>query len=163
MKNPNRVLEEYRRRLSELKKSSWDQKSDLLEKQENKLKRGIARLIDSYAQEYINQEEFEPRIKAMKQSLKTIEEEKKRIFDQKKLKQELALVVTNLEDFSSNIRSNLDNADWLTKRDIIRTLVKRIEINLEDVNVVFRVKELPNSSGHSGEEKKNLQHCWRGS
>ncbi|KAF5304407.1 hypothetical protein FQR65_LT18867 [Abscondita terminalis] len=162
LKNPNRVLEEYRRRLSELKKSLWDQKSDLLEKQENKLKRGIARLIDSYAQEYINQEEFEPRIKAMKQSLKTIEEEKKRIFDQKKLKQELALVVTNLEDFSSNIRSNLDNAAWLTKRDIIRTLVKRIEINLEDVNVVFRVKELPNSSGHSGEEKKNLQHCWRG-
>ncbi len=70
LKNPNRVLEEYRRRLSELKKSSWDQKSDLLEKQENKLKRGIARLIDSHAQEYINQEEFEPRIKAMKQSFK---------------------------------------------------------------------------------------------
>lgn len=104
--------------------------------------------------------EFEPRVKAMKQSLKAIEEEKKRIFDQKKLKQELTLVVTNLEDFSSNITSNLDNADWITKRDIIRTLVKRIEINLENVNVVFRVKELPDSSGHNGEEKKNLQHCW---
>ncbi len=50
LKNPNRILEEYKRRLSEFKKSSWDQKSDLLEKQENKLKRGIARLIDSYAQ-----------------------------------------------------------------------------------------------------------------
>ncbi|MFP3022516.1 MAG: hypothetical protein ACEY3K_06255 [Wolbachia sp.] len=49
----------------------------------------------------------------MKQSLKTIEEGKKRIFDQKKLKQELTLVVTNLEDFSSNIALNLDNADWL--------------------------------------------------
>ncbi len=161
LKNPNRVLEEYKRRLSELKKSSLDQKSDLLEKQENKLKRGIARLIDGYAQEYINQEEFEPRIKAMKQSLKTIEEEKKKIFYQKELEQEVTLVVTNLEDFSSNITLNLDNADWLTKRDIIRTLVKRIEINLEDVNVVFRVKELPNSSGHNGEENKNLQHCRR--
>ncbi|WP_250295187.1 hypothetical protein [Wolbachia endosymbiont of Oedothorax gibbosus] len=95
----------------------------------------------------------------MKQSLKAIEEEKKRIFDQKKLKQELTLIVTNLEDFSSNITSNLDNADWLIKRDIIRTLVKRIDI--EDVNVVFRIKELPNSSGHNGEEKQNLQHCWR--
>lgn len=138
-----------------------DQKSDLLEKQENKLKRGIARLIDSYAQEYINQEEFEPRIKAMKQSLKTIKEEKKKIFYQKELEQEVTLVVANLEDFSSNITLNLDNADWLTKRDIIRTLVKRIEINLEDVNVVFRVKELPNSSGHNGKENKNLQHCRR--
>ncbi|WP_419215038.1 zinc ribbon domain-containing protein [Wolbachia endosymbiont of Rhagoletis cingulata] len=161
LKNPNRILEEYKRRLLELKKSSCDKKSDLLEKQENKLKRGIARLIDSYAQEYINQEEFEPRIKAMKQSLKTIEEEKKRIFDQKKLEQEVTLVVTNLEDFSSNITSNLDSADWLTKRGIIRTLVKRIEVDLEDVNVVFRVKELSNSPGHNGEEKKNLQHCWR--
>ncbi|GFR12079.1 uncharacterized protein TNCT_354051 [Trichonephila clavata] len=160
LKNPNRILEEYKRKLSEFKRSSWDKKSDLLEKQENKLQRGIARLIDSYAQEYISQEEFEPRVKAMKQSLKAIEEEKKRIFDQKKLKQELTLVVTNLEDFSSNITSNLDNADWITKRDIIRTLVKRIEINLENVNVVFRVKELPDSSGHNGEEKKNLQHCW---
>uniref|UniRef100_A0A1B0BBL5 Recombinase domain-containing protein n=1 Tax=Glossina palpalis gambiensis TaxID=67801 RepID=A0A1B0BBL5_9MUSC len=84
LKNANRVLEGYRRRLSELKKSSWNQKSDLLDKQENKLKHGIATLIDSYAQEYINQEECEPRIKAMKQSLKTIEEGKKRIFDQKK-------------------------------------------------------------------------------
>lgn len=158
LKNPNRILEEYKRRLLELKKSSWDKKSDLLEKQENKLKRGIARLIDSYAQEYINQEEFEPRIKAMKQSLKTIEEEKKRIFDQKKLEQEVTLVVTNLEDFSSNITSNLDSADWLTKRGIIRTLVKRIEVDLEDVNVVFRVKELSNFPGHNGEEKKNLQH-----
>ncbi|GFR32518.1 uncharacterized protein YlbG [Trichonephila clavata] len=132
LKNPNRILEEYKRKLSEFKRSSWDKKSDLLEKQENKLQRGIARLIDSYAQEYISQEEFEPRVKAMKQSLKAIEEEKKRIFDQKKLKQELTLVVTNLEDFSSNITSNLDNADWITKRDIIRTLVKRIEINLEN-------------------------------
>ncbi|MGL9759563.1 MAG: hypothetical protein ACR5LA_12925 [Wolbachia sp.] len=113
LKNPNRILEEYKRRLSELKKSSLDQKSDLLEKQENKLKRGIARLIDSYAQEYINQEEFEPRIKAMKQSLKTIEEEKKKVLDQKELEQEVTLVVANLEDFSSNITSNLDNADWL--------------------------------------------------
>ncbi|MFP3022517.1 MAG: hypothetical protein ACEY3L_03965 [Wolbachia sp.] len=50
LKNPNRVLEEYKHRLSEFKKSSWDKKSDLLEKQENKLKRGIARLIDSDAQ-----------------------------------------------------------------------------------------------------------------
>ena len=77
------------------------------------------------------------------------------------MRRAITLVVTNLEDFSSNIMLNLDNADWLTKRDIIRTLVKRIEINLEDVNVVFRVKELPNSSGHNGEENKNLQHCRR--
>ena len=34
LKNPNRILEEYKRRLSELTKSSWDQRSDLLDKKE---------------------------------------------------------------------------------------------------------------------------------
>ncbi|WP_264337395.1 MULTISPECIES: recombinase family protein [unclassified Wolbachia] len=160
LKNPNRILEEYKRRLSELKKSPLDQKSALLETQEDKLKRGIARLIDSYAQEYIDQEEFEPRIKAMKQNLKMVEEQKKKIFDQKKLTQELTLVVTNLEGFSSSINSSLNNADWLTKRDIIRTLVKRIEINFEDVNIVFRVKELPDS--FHMEKNQCLQCCCRG-
>ncbi|WP_341811287.1 recombinase family protein [Wolbachia endosymbiont (group A) of Oxytorus armatus] len=160
LKNPNRILEEYKRRLSELKKSPLDQKSALLEIQEDKLKRGIARLIDSYAQEYIDQEEFEPRIKAMKQNLKMVEEQKKKIFDQKKLTQELTLVVTNLEGFSSSINSSLNNADWLTKRDIIRTLVKRIEINFEDVNIVFRVKELPDS--FHMEKNQCLQCCCRG-
>lgn len=132
----------------------------MLEAQEDKLKRGIARLIDSYVQEYIGQEEFEPRIKAMKQNLKMVEEQKKKTFEQKKLTQEFTLVVTNLEGFSSSINSSLDNAYWLTKRDIIRMLVKRIEINFEDVNIVFRVKELPDSS--HGEKNQYLQ-CCRGS
>ncbi|WP_265034479.1 MULTISPECIES: hypothetical protein [unclassified Wolbachia] len=132
----------------------------MLEAQEDKLKRGIARLIDNYAQEYINQEEFEPRIRAMKQNLKMVEEQKKKIFDQKKLTEEFTLIVTNLEGFSSSINSSLDNADWLTKRDIIRTLVKRIEINFENVNIVFRVKELPDSSHR--EKDQYLQCCCRG-
>ncbi|MFP3031196.1 MAG: hypothetical protein ACEY3M_08720, partial [Wolbachia sp.] len=40
------------------------------------------------------------------------------------MRRAITLVVTNLEGFSSSINSSLNNADWLTKRDIIRTLVK---------------------------------------
>ncbi len=163
LKDPSRILEEYKRRLSEIKKSPLDQKSDLLEKKEVQLNCGIARLIDSYTQGYINEEEFKPRIKAMKQTLQTIEEQKKKIFDQKRFEQDLTLVVTNLEEFSSSVNLSLDNADWLTKRDIIRTLVKRIEIDHEDVNIVFRVKELPDSFTYSGKADKSLlQFCCRG-
>ncbi len=132
-------------------------------KKEVQLNCGIARLIDSYTQGYINEEEFKPRIKAMKQTLQTIEEQKKKIFDQKRFEQDLTLVVTNLEEFSSSVNLSLDNADWLTKRDIIRTLVKRIEIDHEDVNIVFRVKELPDSFTYSGKADKSLlQFCCRG-
>ncbi len=55
------------------------------------------------------------------------------------------------------LESKLEEVDWHTKRDIIRTLVKRVEIDCEVVNVVFRVKELPSSNG--GGNKESLQHC----
>jgi site-specific DNA recombinase len=160
LKNPKRISDEYQRRILELEKSPLDKTSDSIEKQENKLQRGISRLIDSYAQEDIEKEEFEPRIKAMKKHLKLIQEQKKKIKDQKKIKNELTLIITNLERFSSSIESKLEDLDWPVKRDIIRTLVKRIEINFEDVNVVFRVQEL---SGPIGQDERggqeSLQHC----
>jgi site-specific DNA recombinase len=160
LKNPNRILEEYQRRTSKLEKSPLDQTKDSLEKQENKLKRGISRLIDSYAQEHIDKEEFEPRIKAMKQRLKMIEEQNKKTIEQKNLKNELRLIITNLEEFSSCIKKGIEGLEWHTKRDIIRTLVKRIEINHEDVNVVFRVRDLPRSTEDTGgANQKSLQHC----
>ena len=165
LNDPNRILAEYQRRISELGKGPEDQTADALGKQEDKLKRGISRLIDSYAQEHISKEDFEPRVKVMKQNLKIIEEQKKNVIDQKKLRQELTLIVTNLEAFSTNIQSNLSDLDWITKRDIIRTLVKRIEINNDEVNVVLRIRELANTKeggGSLGDKSKSLQHCCRG-
>lgn len=162
LKNPNRILNEYQQRIINLEKSTVNYSSESLEKQENQLRRGIARLIDSYAQEHINQEEFEPRIKAMKNRLKIIAEHKKKIVDQQNLKNELKLVVTNLEHFASSVNTTLEELNWHAKRNIIRILVKRIEIENENVNVVFRIKELPEANDRvEGNNQENLQHCWR--
>lgn len=69
LKNPRRIFDEYQRRLIDLEKSPIDQAYASIEKQRIKLEKGISLLIDSYAQQYILKEEFEPRIKAMKQNL----------------------------------------------------------------------------------------------
>ena len=45
------------------------------------------------------------------------------------------------------------------KRDIIRMLVKRIEINQEEVTVIFRVNDLPVTNGPNGSHIKVLQDC----
>jgi site-specific DNA recombinase len=163
LENPDRILNEYQRRISELGKSPLDKNRDYLEKEGNKLKRGISRLIDSYSQEYIDNDEFEPRIKEMKKRLKIIEDKNKEMKDQKNLEIELSSVISNLEDFSSCIEQGLENLEWHAKRDIIRTLVKRIEIDQEDVNVVFRIHDLPpkpTPAESMGEkDHKILQHC----
>jgi site-specific DNA recombinase len=79
-----------------------------------------------------------PRIKAMKYHLKSIEEQKQKILDKKNLKNELTLIMTRLEQSASGVQSNLEHADWSTKHDLIRTLVKRIKINHQEVCGILR-------------------------
>ncbi|BBE08165.1 Site-specific recombinase, DNA invertase Pin [Mycoavidus cysteinexigens] len=57
------------------------------------------------------------------------------------------------------VQSKLECADWSAKRELIRALVKRIEINQQDVNVVFRISppdllDVPQGGGY-----ECLQHC----
>lgn len=140
LREPDKITNEYQRLLLGDKKFDKD-----LEKQENKLKRMISNLIDGYTQEYISKEEFESRIKTMRQRLKEIEAEKEKVLDQKKLKQELSLITDSLKHFSSNIESQLDKVDWQTKQNIIKMLVKQVEINHDHLYIIFRIKELANS------------------
>jgi site-specific DNA recombinase len=164
LKNPHRILYGYQRRILDLEKSPLEHTKDSIEKQKTKLTIAIERLIDSYTQQYIDQAQFEPRIKKMKQRLKIIEEQNKNITDQKNLKKDLTLIVTNLKEFTDSIEKNLDNIDWNTKRDIIRILIKRIEINQEDIKVVFRIQDMPQleNAGSSSKNNKSLQHCYNG-
>jgi site-specific DNA recombinase len=157
LQQPERLVAEFERRLAELGTNAYKPIAQSLEKQKAKLQRGIACLIDSYAQETIEQAEFEPRIKALRDCLKLLDQEQQKLISQRQLKTELISAIANLEQFSSQVTAKLDSLDWPGKGDIIRTLVKRIEINQEDVNIVFRINNLiaPEDDG------KCLQHCWR--
>ena len=69
------------------------------------------------------------------------------------------MIIGRLEDFATQIDTGLEEADWLRKREMIRALVKRVEVTQEQVNVVFRVDSYQEESDP---EKKRLQLC-RGS
>ena len=79
-----------------------------------------------------------------------------RFFDPFQRIRSLHLVIGKLDLFAAMVRERLTAADWATKRDIICTLVKRIEVADDVVRVVFRVD--PGSSGTS-ETRRNLHHC----
>ena len=70
------------------------------------------------------------------------------------LQTEIRLIVGRLEDFAAKIDAGLEDSDWLSKREMIRALVKRVEVTPERVNVVFRVDSYP---GKAGPKKKSLQ------
>jgi len=49
------------------------------------------------------------------------------------------LVINRLEEFAKKVNVTLDTVDFTTKREIIRALVKRVQIYKEEVVVVFRI------------------------
>ena len=73
---------------------------------------------------------------------------------------DLALVVSRLEDFVAKVTTGLDNLDRFGMRDIIRTVVRRIEIADSRIEVIFRV---PSPDGPPGPQSPiktaSWQHC----
>ena len=51
----------------------------------------------------------------------------------------LRSVMSRLTEISSQLQIQLNDADWATKREIIRALVQRIEIGPTKVAVVLRL------------------------
>src|SRR6184192_3095417 len=76
------------------------------------------------------------------------------VIDVTALQTEIRLIVGRLEDFAAKIAAGLEDSDWLSKREMIRALVKRVEVTPGRVNVVFRVDPYPEEANP---EKKSLQ------
>jgi site-specific DNA recombinase len=157
LKDPQRIFEEYQRRLRELGNSPLNATQASIEKQRIKLEKGISLLIDSYTEGYIVKEEFEPRIKGMRQNLKTIQEQQNKLAAQEDLTKDMELIITDLENFVNGISSELDNLAWHAKRDIIRRVVKRVEISEEEINIVYKINRLSDYQGNN-----SPQHCCNG-
>jgi len=154
LKDPHLVAREYDRRLTTKNKRNEDLSA--IEREEWKVKNGISRLIDSYTNGLIEKEEFEPRVKNLRQRLSVLEEQSRNVGEEISLQNELRLIITRLEDFAKEIELGLSEAEWLKKREIIRTVVKRIEIGKEEVNVVYRI---PPEPFDLSSDQNILQYC----
>jgi site-specific DNA recombinase len=156
--HPDRLAEEYRRRL-EPGSMGIQQERNALETQLSKLRQGVARLIDSYAEGLIDKAEFEPRIGRLRQRIAHIDAQCQQLADEETLHHDLHLIIGRLEAFGQKVLQRLDDIEWSEQREIIRAMVKRVEIGEDQVQVVFRVEPY---LGESDPEKKSLQLC-RGS
>src|SRR6266851_5461382 len=156
--HPERLAEEYRRRLQPATPAKRPPLVTV-EGQISQLRQGVARLIDSYADGLIDKHEFEPRITRLRQSLARLEEQRQHLADEAASQAELQLIIGRLEDLVVSLHESLEEADWASKRDLIRTLVKRVEVAQDQVNIVFRIDPY---LGDPDLEKKSWQLC-RGS
>ena len=158
LSDPKRVEQEYRRRLTVRKKAvGWDS-IEHLQARIRKTERGIARLIDAYEDGILEKSEFEPRIQQAKQRLEGLRSEAQAQVDEQAQQEELRLVIGRMQDFAGQVAEGLENADWATRREIIRAVVKQIEIDTEEVRIVYKVEPIPFDSAPG---RGLLPHCWR--
>lgn len=150
----HRLEQEYQRRLHAPDAGNDDLKT--IDGQLAKMRRSIARLIDAYTDGFIEKAEFEPRMRRLRQRITDLESKAQQLADEADRQAQLHLVITRLEDFAGKVKDGLATADWHTKRELIRTMVQRIEIGNEDVNVVFRIPPDPFEASPNGGV---LQHC----
>ena len=159
LKDPGRIEAEYQRRLDEKTTSKETNGKEQLESLIQKVKRGIARLIDAYGEGLMNKEEFEPRIRQFRERLTRLEKDQQEQRELELQERELRLVIGQLQEFAERVKEDLAGAEWSTRRDIIRTLVKQVEVDNQEVRVIYRVGLSPFVDGP---ERGSLPDCRRG-
>lgn len=159
LSEPERIEREYERRLRDDGSQAHASRDQQLAIMIQRVQRGIARLIDAYEDGLIERREFEPRIKTAKTRLEKLQGEVEVLAEERAQEQELRLVIGHLQEFAKKVQVGAEDADWATRRELIRTLVKRVEIGNDDVRIVYRVSP---SSHLNNTDAGILQHCWRG-
>jgi len=119
-------------------------------------RQGVARLIASAAAGLIDQQEFEPRLPRRRQRLARVEEQRQALADEAAVAGALQRIIGRLEDCAAKRQDGLAATDWASKRDLLRALVKRVEVARNEVNVVVRIDPYP---GDGDPEKKSWQLC----
>ena len=155
--NPQRIREEYHRRLTREKRGVGPESVERLENLIKKVRRGIARLVDAYSEGLLEKSEFEPRIRRARERVTKLQKEAEAIGELEAQHKELELVIGRIQEFADLVKDGLDRADWSTRREIIRALVKKVEVDEKQVNVVYRVSPCP---FEQGPERGNMQYCW---
>jgi site-specific DNA recombinase len=156
LSEPERVRKEYERRLQG-SETGPNQEVQHLGKLVSNVKKMISRLIDAYGDGLLDKSEFEPRISAARERLAKLEADYRQRISEAAAEAELRLVIGQLEEFARRVSQGLQEPDWATRREVVRTLVKQVEIDEQEVRIVYRVSPSP---FERGPQQGSSQQCW---
>ena len=142
LSDPSRIEQEYRRRQGGARPEGALAQEQRL-KRLRQAKGVVARLLDAYEGGVLSRSALEPRLQRARQRLRDLEEEEAAAAQQQEQEQELEALKDHLQGFARRVSAGLREAAWATRREIIRALVKRVEVDHEEVRVVYKVNPRP--------------------
>src|SRR6266849_1624097 len=120
---------------------------ETLRSQRTKLQHAMERLIDSFTEGLIEKDQFTPRMARTKSRISDLDAKIKAGAGDVDQLQHLRLATSRLRELAGAIGPELASADWHRRREIIRTLVQRIDIDTEVIKIIFRITKNTRGSG----------------
>jgi len=125
------------------------QTAGALKAQRLKQQYALERLIDSFTEGLISKDQFTPRMARTRSRIAELDTQIQAYSGDIDQMQHLRLGVARLRELSATVGPGLADSDWHRKREVIRTVVQRIEIGHENIRIVFRLSP---DAGRSGPE-----------
>ena len=157
LRNPNLLKQEYERRLQTPHEDNSRRQS--IERQKQSAEQAVSRLIDAYADSVLSKAEFEPRLAKARERVERLRQELGQLAERDTEQEQLRQALACLDEFSAHMGAGIEQADWTTRREILRTLVERVRIESDQVRIVYRIS-FPLFARNASKERI-LHFCWR--
>jgi len=135
LKNPEKLEREFK----EGEAVASLQNAEALEALRLKQKHALERLIDSFTEGLIEMDQFTSRMARTKSRLAELDAQIQVYSGDIDQLENVRLAAERLRELSATIGPDLLDADWHRRRELIRTLVQKVEIRKDNVRIVFRV------------------------
>ena len=155
LQDPSRLQDEITRRRTG--HSSSESQQHRQERDATELKGRIDRLINAYTNGHITADEFASRITPLR------ERHDRAVTALASLRGQLAEAIDMesaelaLRQLGDNVKSQLQAADSTLQRQLIKLLVKTIEVHAKEIHIVYKVPLAPFEPGP--DKRGQLQHC----
>ncbi len=157
--DPARLAREFERRLSrEGREEGTRRSSRSLEELIGQVRRRMARLVEMYADGYIEHDKFQRDMDISRNRMSELESERRTLHEEDQQREELRLALGRIEEFSQQVRAGLDTSDVPTRRRIICALIQKVVIDAETVHIVYRVSPRPFAQTTPTDDKMPV--CW---
>ncbi len=114
---------------------------ETLRAQRLKLHHALERLIDSFTEGLIEKDQFTSRMARTKSRIADLDSRIRADAGDVDQLEHLRLAISRLRELAVAVGPHFANYDWHRRRDMIRTLVQRIEIGPEGIKIVFCVTQ----------------------
>jgi site-specific DNA recombinase len=136
--NPERIELEYQKRSTA---GTLSENLESLRSQRTKLQRAMERLIDSFTEGLIEKDQFTSRMARTRIRIADLDAKLEADAGDVAQREHFRLATTRLRELVTAVGPELASLSWQRRREIIRTLVQRIDIDAEAIKIIFRVTQ----------------------